>query len=455
MLVLQQPILAQSQDDGATLTVLRGEVALVRLDGTSVQPAPSGSVIHGGDEIRTLSKTGAVIAFQVGTEIELGDETILAVERVTRQGERIDVSVKQVQGVTLHKVATFSTPGSAYRVDAGGAVTQIRGTEFVEYGPLPNGVVILVCASDCSPSSTFAGVPLGPNIGYWLVVEDGQVVTKPEAFKPDLSGGLWNAAFESATLAEQALQQQHKNKPPGQVSSGNSERAPTPTPGEDSRNTRQRTPRRTPSPTVAGTTTPVATATQTTLPAATATQTFTPTLTPTVTPTFTPTFTPTATATFTPTPTATPTNTPVPVSDLSVTDIGVLTAACVSNTNCSSTWTVTLNNAGPNTATNVTVQITPCYFTTVPPLVCQPLTWNTTTADPGTTYNTGTNVWTVPSITSGTTVQLVLESVNVPGTSRIHRTTAEVTASNQVDSDSTPSNNNPAEDDQATNDVTT
>ena len=43
---------------GATLTVLRGQVAVVRPDGSAVQPAPSGTVVAAGDEIRTLTAPG-------------------------------------------------------------------------------------------------------------------------------------------------------------------------------------------------------------------------------------------------------------------------------------------------------------------------------------------------------------------------------------------------------------
>src|SRR5262245_27153734 len=77
--------LAQVQD-GATRTVLRGQVAVVHSDGSAVQPAPSGTVVKAGDEIRTLTKTGALITFFAGTEIEMGEDTILAVERVSMNG---------------------------------------------------------------------------------------------------------------------------------------------------------------------------------------------------------------------------------------------------------------------------------------------------------------------------------------------------------------------------------
>src|SRR4249920_1370651 len=73
--------LAFSQvQDGATMTVLRGDVAVVHPDGSAVQPAPSGTLVQAGDELRTLTKAGALITFFTGTEIEMGEQTVLAVE---------------------------------------------------------------------------------------------------------------------------------------------------------------------------------------------------------------------------------------------------------------------------------------------------------------------------------------------------------------------------------------
>lgn len=115
------PVSAQTAD-GATLTVLRGQVALLRPDGSANQPALSGSVVVPGDEIRTLGNTGALITFFSGTEIELGADTVLVVDAVSRQGDRIEVSLKQVFGTTISRVQTLTDPGSSYRIDAGGTV---------------------------------------------------------------------------------------------------------------------------------------------------------------------------------------------------------------------------------------------------------------------------------------------------------------------------------------------
>jgi hypothetical protein len=127
-LVLQptQSVSAQVED-GATMTVLRGQVAVVRPDGTVRQPAPSGILVYAGDEIRTLSTAGALITFFVGTELELAEETVIRVEAASRDGERIEVSLTQVLGQTVSRVETFAHPGSSYRVEAGGAVALVRG----------------------------------------------------------------------------------------------------------------------------------------------------------------------------------------------------------------------------------------------------------------------------------------------------------------------------------------
>src|SRR5918992_3263776 len=103
------PRLAFAQvQDGATMTVLRGQVAVVRGDGSAVQPAPSGTLVRSGDEIRTLTRSGAAITFFAGTEIELGEETTLAIEQAARDGNRIDIALRQVFGVSLHRGQTLT-----------------------------------------------------------------------------------------------------------------------------------------------------------------------------------------------------------------------------------------------------------------------------------------------------------------------------------------------------------
>ncbi|HVF56315.1 MAG TPA: hypothetical protein VM934_09200 [Pyrinomonadaceae bacterium] len=101
------------------------------------------------------------------------------------------------------------------------------------------------------------------------------------------------------------------------------------------------------------------------------------------------------------------------------------------------TFTVTLSNAGPTNATGVTVT----------DLLPAGLTFVSATPAAGTTYNSTTGAWAVPALTSGQSATLLITAqVNNSGAIT---NTAQVTASNQPDPDSTPDNNNAAEDDQA------
>ncbi len=180
--------------DGATLTVLRGQVAIIRSDGSAIQPAPSGSAVRSGDEIRTLTSAGALITFFAGTEIELGEETSLVVERVSRDGGRVDISLRQVFGASLHRVQSITDAGASYRVEVGGAVAVVRGTTFLVYGPTDENVVGIVCTDDCTDQTTFAGCRMGPNVAYWAEVDQGQVVSACQPFRP--RGSIWNAPGE-------------------------------------------------------------------------------------------------------------------------------------------------------------------------------------------------------------------------------------------------------------------
>jgi uncharacterized repeat protein (TIGR01451 family) len=100
------------------------------------------------------------------------------------------------------------------------------------------------------------------------------------------------------------------------------------------------------------------------------------------------------------------------------------------------TFTITLTNSGPSNATNVVVT----------DALPAGLTFVSATPSAG-TYASGTGAWSVAGLASGASATLQLVAL-VGGTGTITNT-AEVTASDQPDPDSTPNNNNPAEDDRA------
>ena len=104
-------------------------------------------------------------------------------------------------------------------------------------------------------------------------------------------------------------------------------------------------------------------------------------------------------------------------------------------------FTLTVANAGPNTATGVVVE----------DLLPAGLTFVSATPSQG-AYVSGTGVWTVGSINSGANATLAITATNT--TLAVKNNTAEVTDADQADPNSTPDNGNASEDDQDTVTVT-
>ena len=213
---------AQAQD-GATLTVLRGQVAVVRTDGSAVQPAPSGTVVRAGDEIRTLNRTGALITFFVGTEIEMGEETILAVEQVSIDGGKVDIALKQVLGTTLNRVQSLTDPTSTYRIDAGGATAVVRGTTFLLIGPVPTSsgnISALICMEDCDGRTTFAGCAVAPYTAFGVTVANNRPTSGCSTTGVGRGVDYFNAGFEAVTAFEQTFANDSSDVNPGVANLG-------------------------------------------------------------------------------------------------------------------------------------------------------------------------------------------------------------------------------------------
>ncbi len=99
-------------------------------------------------------------------------------------------------------------------------------------------------------------------------------------------------------------------------------------------------------------------------------------------------------------------------------------------------FTTTIVNGGPSQATGITVRdALPTGFT-----------FQSATPLAGTAYNSSTGVWSIPTLASGATATLTISAV--VNTSAAVIATAQVTAANQSDVDSTPGNNVATEDDQ-------
>jgi uncharacterized repeat protein (TIGR01451 family) len=115
-------------------------------------------------------------------------------------------------------------------------------------------------------------------------------------------------------------------------------------------------------------------------------------------------------------------------------DLAVTVATSSTNPNVGDpvTFTITLTNSGFGTATNVEVK------TNLPQMT--ELINQSHTAPAGTTYDSNTGIWTVPSLptTPGNLILTVTANVNTPGAKTIW---AQVWKSDQIDPDSIPANN--------------
>ena len=265
----QAGIVLGQVDEGATLTVLRGTVALMRTDGSAVQPAPSGTVVHAGDRIATVGPAGALVTFFVGTEIELGSDTTIAVQEVKADPTgRINVTVENVLGSTVHNVATLTGAGSSYQVVAGGTVALVRGTIFGHRRSEDGTITVYLVESNNDfffptesnrmyPGEVCSYTPRGDLLCFnavanvrspdiWNVLADGDNAGRTDGtFNP----GAQNRSEQSHGITNGP---DRTNRPPSDDQSPRSD-------GPTSTSTSTPTPTRTPTPTTTSTATPTTT----------------------------------------------------------------------------------------------------------------------------------------------------------------------------------------------------
>jgi len=139
--------MAQSPQ-GATMTVLSGEVGVLRANGSAVQPAPSGLRVSVGDQVATLGNSGALVTFFEGTELEMAAGATVVIREVRSSGNEVHITVENVVGGTLGRVTAFVNPNSSYTLttSSGQVVALIRGSEaYINQGTTQNGTAGIDC----------------------------------------------------------------------------------------------------------------------------------------------------------------------------------------------------------------------------------------------------------------------------------------------------------------------
>jgi hypothetical protein len=141
---------AHAQAFGATLTVLRGTVGVLRADGSPISPATSGLTLGAGDQIATVGSASALVTFFEGSELELGGNSTIIIREAAREGQVTTITVQSVVGTTLNRVVALSNPGSSYRLEAGGTVALVRGTVFAQHVDPSGDITVAVGEGDVS-----------------------------------------------------------------------------------------------------------------------------------------------------------------------------------------------------------------------------------------------------------------------------------------------------------------
>jgi hypothetical protein len=294
--VLPSPAAWSQVSPGASLTVVRGSVAVKRPDGTAIYPAGTGLTLALGDIVGTLERTRAIVTFFSGTEIELGSNTTIVIRRLDRDLlDEAQVGIENVVGLTVIRVPVGAPRQSWVEVVNGDTIAEIRSGE-VGHGVDGDTNNVSVACVDSASRCTLGGSTF-PNGGSLIAGQMVRTITgRGDQVDQRVPAGtsVWDALAAGGSI--------------GKEDGTEPQRATT----EDSNpsNSSSQDPTATPSPTFARTATSTSTATATAT--ATGTFTLTPTSTSTATPTLTPTATLTPTVTLTPTATRTPTATLTP-----------------------------------------------------------------------------------------------------------------------------------------------
>jgi hypothetical protein len=286
---------------GASLTVLRGSVAVSRGDGTAIYPAGTGLTLAVGDMVGTLDRTRALVTFFTGSEVELGSNTSIIIRRLDRDLlDEARVTVENVSGLTVIRVQPGGPPEGAVRILSGDSVAEVRSGEAGHgVDPTTNNVTV-ACVDGtfrCRPD-----VITFPNASAFLPGQLARTLTgKGDLLDTKIPPGtsVWDALTDGASLGTErgttnVISNSHGSS--GRNSSrGDRDESDTPNSSPDSAqatSTFAPTSTGTLTPTMAASTTATGTLTATGTPTRTATATLTPTVTATPTRTATPTATP-------------------------------------------------------------------------------------------------------------------------------------------------------------------
>ena len=202
--MLQTPSALSQVQPGASLTVVRGSVAVTRSDGTAIYPAGTGLTLAIGDVVGTLERTRAIVTFFSGSEIELGSNTTVVIRRLDRDLlDQANVTVEHLSGAMLIRVPTEDGPNSAVRVLGNDTVAVIRAGE-IGHGVDPTSNNVTVACVDGEWRCSRDGVTF-PNATTFLLGQTALTVDRrwrPDPVPRGPGASIWDALAEGAALGQ-------------------------------------------------------------------------------------------------------------------------------------------------------------------------------------------------------------------------------------------------------------
>lgn len=206
----QGPLLAA--EPPALVAALTGAVALVRSDGTALQPVPVGAPIGPGDRLATVGRATATVSLPGVGQFELGADTTVIV-RALGAADGGPTIVEVVRGMTVHRLVANGT-GGGYRVvdPPGAAAVDTRGPASFGAARDDDGNLTVGCERCPDGALTFPSPRHGLATGWSRTLSArGDLVTER------LGGGLFDAlARGSAADDPGSATPDGKRLPPGQ-----------------------------------------------------------------------------------------------------------------------------------------------------------------------------------------------------------------------------------------------
>ncbi len=205
---LQTPLLAA--EVSARLAAVSGTVALVRADGSAVQPAPADTVLGPGDRLATVGKASATVAIPGVGQIELGADTTIIVRELHGEGGGTVVVVEVVRGTTVHRLVAAGPPGQYRVIDPSGTATaEARGA--VSFGVARDDNGTLTAGCDRCP----AGALTFPSPKNELTTGFARTLTaRGDVLTDKLSGGLYDALARGAAADDAGSKTADGNRAP-------------------------------------------------------------------------------------------------------------------------------------------------------------------------------------------------------------------------------------------------